>query len=74
VSAQSQAQPRDRPKLEKCYGISLRGENDCAAVSGANCAGKASADYQGNAWKLVPAGTCTSIQTPKGPGSLTERS
>ena len=27
-------------------------------------------DYQGNAWKYVPAGTCTSIQTPKGTGTL----
>ncbi len=27
-------------------------------------------DYQGNAWKLVPAGTCTTIETPKGMGSL----
>ncbi|MGQ2973991.1 MAG: BufA1 family periplasmic bufferin-type metallophore, partial [Brevundimonas mediterranea] len=28
-------------------------------------------DYQGNAWKNVPAGTCTSIRTPRGNGSLT---
>ena len=28
-------------------------------------------DYQGNAWKNVPAGTCTTIKTPKGMGSLT---
>jgi uncharacterized membrane protein len=27
-------------------------------------------DYQKNAWKLVPAGTCTGIVTPKGHGSL----
>jgi uncharacterized membrane protein len=27
-------------------------------------------DYQGNAWKYVPAGTCTSIKTPKGMGTL----
>jgi uncharacterized membrane protein len=28
-------------------------------------------DYQGNAWKMVPKGTCASIKTPKGMGSLT---
>ncbi|WP_163980953.1 BufA1 family periplasmic bufferin-type metallophore, partial [Raoultella ornithinolytica] len=29
--------------------------------------------YQGNAWKLVKAGSCTTIKTPKGNGSLTPR-
>ena len=55
---------------EKCYGVSLAGENDCAAGPGTSCAGTSKKDYQGNAWKLVPKGTCTSIQTPKGKGSL----
>ncbi|MGL6289119.1 MAG: BufA1 family periplasmic bufferin-type metallophore [Silanimonas sp.] len=56
---------------EKCYGVSKAGENDCAAGPGTSCAGTSTRDYQGNAWKLVPAGTCTSIETPKGNGSLT---
>ncbi len=30
-------------------------------------------DYQGNAFKLVPKGTCTSIKTPKGEGSLSPK-
>lgn len=55
---------------EKCYGISLKGQNDCAAGPGTTCAGTAKVDYQGNAWKYVPKGTCTSVQTPHGPGSL----
>lgn len=46
---------------EKCYGISLAGENDCAAGPGTTCAGTSTVDYQGNAWKLVPKGTCESI-------------
>lgn len=46
---------------DKCYGISLAGENDCAAGPGTTCAGTSTADYQGNAWQLVPAGTCESI-------------
>ncbi|MEQ8444241.1 MAG: DUF2282 domain-containing protein [Alphaproteobacteria bacterium] len=43
---------------EKCYGISLAGENDCAAGAGTTCAGTSTVDYQGNAWSLVPAGDC----------------
>lgn len=58
--------------MEKCYGVSLAGQNDCAAGPGTSCAGTSTIDYQGNAWKLVPAGTCTSIETPNGHGSLTE--
>lgn len=56
---------------EKCYGISKAGQNDCAAGAGTSCAGSSKVDYQGNAWKLVPAGTCTQIETPHGVGSLT---
>lgn len=43
---------------EKCYGISLAGQNDCAAGPGTTCAGTSKVDYQGNAWTLVPKGAC----------------
>ncbi|MEQ8326104.1 MAG: DUF2282 domain-containing protein [Parvibaculum sp.] len=56
--------------MEKCYGVALAGKNDCAAGPGTTCAGTSTLDYQGNAWSLVPAGTCTSIETPHGNGSL----
>jgi len=56
---------------EKCYGVALKGQNDCAAGPGTTCAGTSKVDYQGNAWKLVPKGTCTAMTTPLGPGSLT---
>lgn len=56
--------------MEKCYGVALAGQNDCAAGPGTTCAGTSTVDYQGNAWKLVPAGTCTTMETPKGMGSL----
>lgn len=59
-----------KPAMEKCYGVSMAGKNDCAAGPGTTCAGTAKVDYQGNAWKYVPAGTCAGIQTPKGMGSL----
>ncbi|MGA7456496.1 MAG: DUF2282 domain-containing protein [Methyloceanibacter sp.] len=55
---------------EKCFGVALKGENDCAAGPGTTCAATAKVDYQGNAWKLVPKGTCTTIDTPLGKGSL----
>ena len=56
--------------MEKCYGVAMAGKNDCAAGPGTTCAGTSTMDYQGNAWKLVPEGTCTTIKTPKGMGSL----
>lgn len=55
---------------EKCYGISLKGQNDCAAGPGTTCAATSKVDYQGNAWKLVDKGSCVTTQTPFGPGSL----
>ncbi len=58
------------PGMEKCYGVSMAGKNDCAAGPGTTCAGTSKVDYQGNAWKYVPKGTCSTIKTPKGMGSL----
>ena len=49
---------------EKCYGVSLAGENDCAAGPGTTCAGTSTVDYQGNAWTVVPAGTCETMAVP----------
>ena len=49
---------------EKCFGVSLAGENDCAAGAGTTCAGTSTVDYQGNAWTLVDAGTCAEIDLP----------
>lgn len=56
-AAQAQAQ-------EKCYGVSEAGQNDCAAGPGTTCAGTSTIDYQGNAWTLVPEGTCEAIDLP----------
>ncbi|MDF0729557.1 DUF2282 domain-containing protein [Pseudomonas entomophila] len=57
--------------MEKCYGVAMAGKNDCAAGAGTTCAGTSKKDYDGAAWKNVPAGTCTTIKTPNGMGSLT---
>ena len=59
-----------QPGKDKCYGISLAGKNDCKAGAGTTCAGTSHKAYQGDAWKYVARGTCASIKTPKGNGSL----
>ncbi len=43
---------------EKCFGVALKGKNDCKAGAGTTCAGTSKVDYQGNAFSLVPKGTC----------------
>lgn len=60
---------------EKCFGVALKGKNDCAAGPGTTCAGTSKVDYQGNAWSLVPKGTCektASKTSPTGFGQLKE--
>lgn len=69
--AASPAAAQKKPAMEKCYGVAKARENDCAAGPGTSCAGTSTRDYQGNAWKLVPKGTCEKTATPKGKGSLT---
>lgn len=64
---------KPQPNKEKCYGISKAGKNDCAAGAGTSCAGTSTRDYQGNAWKYVSKGTCLTISTPKGKGSLSPK-
>lgn len=72
--AMATAQKAEAAGKEKCYGVALKGENDCKAGAGTTCAGTSTVDYQGNAWKLVPKGTCEKIATPKGNGSLKPKS
>ena len=69
--AATPAAAQKKPAMEKCYGVAKAGENDCAAGPGTSCAGTSTRDYQGNAWKLVPKGSCEKMSTPKGKGSLT---
>ena len=60
--------PATAADMVKCYGISMAGKNDCAAGPGTTCTGTSTVDYQGNAWKLVPNGTCesTTLKTADG--------
>ena len=58
-------------KKEKCFGVALKGQNDCAAGPGTTCQGTSTIDFQGNAWKFVQGGTCANIEVPGGKhGSL----
>lgn len=50
--------------MEKCYGVAKAGQNDCKAGPGTTCAGTSKTNYQGNSWKLVPAGSCTDMLSP----------
>lgn len=69
ASVATSAAAQDAGK-EKCYGVALKGENDCAAGPGTTCAGTSKVDYQGNAWKLVAKGTCVSMKSPASPTGL----
>jgi uncharacterized membrane protein len=60
-----------QPTKDKCYGVALKGQNDCKAGAGTTCAGTSKVDYQGNSWKYVAKGTCESIGTPNSHGTLT---
>ena len=56
----------DKP-MEKCFGVAMKGKNDCAAGAGTTCAGTSVKDYQGNAWKQVPKGSCEKTASPTSP-------
>ena len=57
---------------QKCYGVALKAQNDCAAGPGTTCQGTSTVDFQGNSWKFVQGGTCAKIAVPGGKhGSLT---
>lgn len=71
--AASATAPAHAAGKEKCFGVSLAGQNDCAAGPGTTCAGTSTVDFQGNAWKLVAAGTCETMSVEGDRmGSLTE--
>jgi len=60
---------------DKCFGVALKGKNDCKAGAGTTCAGTSKVDFQGNAWTLVPKGTCdktASKTSPTGFGQMAE--
>jgi uncharacterized membrane protein len=63
------AQQAKAQDTEQCFGVSMKGQNDCKAGAH-DCKGMSTIDYDGQSFKMVPKGTCTSMQSPEGPGSL----
>lgn len=57
----------DMSSMEKCFGVALKGKNDCKAGPGTTCAGTSRVDYQSNSWKSVPNGTCAKTVSPSSP-------
>ncbi len=55
AAAQAQSQ-------EKCYGVALAGESD--GVGSVATKGSSTVNYQGDAWVMVPAGTCLTRPLP----------
>lgn len=73
IEKETEAKLKNSSKYEKCFGVAVKGRNDCSGDAGTTCAGTSTTDYQGNAYKVVAKGTCTTIKTPKGVGSLTPK-
>ena len=72
IAAPAFAGPKPpQPTMDKCFGIAMKGDNDCAAGAGTTCAGTSTIDYDPGHWKYVAKGTCESMMTPKGHGMLT---
>ena len=68
ASAQTPSQPTMTPKpakmlkgMEKCFGISKAGMNDCGTLTNTGCAGSSKVDGDKSAWIYVPKGTCSKI-------------
>jgi uncharacterized membrane protein len=61
--------PATAAEMEQCYGVALKGQNDCKAGAH-DCKGHSTVDFDGESFKMVPKGTCTSMETPKGKGTL----
>lgn len=65
--AAAPASAADAPAMEKCFGVALKAKNDCHGGPGSSCAGTSTKDYQGNAWKSVPKGSCEKTASPTSP-------
>lgn len=74
VEAASHAKGGDHAKAMKdskgkvhCYGVSLKGKNDCKAGAGTTCAGTSLVDYQSNAWTYAAdKAACETMTTAAG--------
>ena len=77
VAAAPVAAADEKMAMEKehCFGVAMKGKNDCKAGAGTTCAGTSKMDHQGNAFSAVPKGSCEktmSKTSPTGFGQLAE--
>ena len=62
VMAASVSVPAQAGSKEKCYGVAMAGQNDCANLAGTHsCAGQSSIDKDAGEWKTVAKGTCSDL-------------
>jgi uncharacterized membrane protein len=68
VAIGSSAYAQDMKGMEKCWGVSKAGQNDCGSnKTSHSCAGQSKKDYDPNDFKAVKTGTCVKMG-----GSLTQ--
>ena len=57
------AAPAAAAEKEKCFGIAMAGQNDCASISSSHsCAGQSKVDMDKTEWKYVAKGTCKDLK------------
>jgi uncharacterized membrane protein len=61
--------PVSAQDVEKCYGVSLAGQNDCAAGAH-DCKGMSKVNFDGASFKEVPKGTCATMKVQGHKGRL----
>lgn len=48
--------------IEKCYGVSVKGQNDCGSKNGSHaCGGMSKKDKDPNEWVYTPKGVCKKL-------------
>lgn len=60
LSAGAMSTTAHAAEMEKCYGVSKAGHNDCQTAT-SSCAGTSKMDNQKDAFIAVPKGTCSKI-------------
>lgn len=57
--------------MERCFGVSLAGQNEGIGLDGDTA--KSTVNYQGDAWSMVPRGTCQTMPLPVQPDGTPRR-
>ena len=66
------AAAKDEVKMEKCFGVSKKGANDCGTAAH-GCAGKAVKDHDEKDFKNVKEGTCKDMQAKMHPAKAAKK-